>query len=84
MEEIQLNKICIDSKERNKGFGTILLNKFIQKAYEQNYKKIFLEVNENNIAALKMYQKAGFKYNRIRKKIYDNINNGIEMILHLA
>jgi [ribosomal protein S18]-alanine N-acetyltransferase len=83
-DEIQINKICIHPKKRNKGFGTTLISKFIKKAIEQKSNTIYLEVKETNYAAFKLYQNAGFQKNRIRYKIYDDIENGIEMILNLS
>ena len=58
---------------RNCGKGDFLLKKLIQKVN----KNITLEVRKDNIYAIKLYEKNGFKQVAIRKNYY----NGIDGIL---
>ena len=72
-KEIYLYRFFIDKKFRNKGIGTIALNKFIEIAREQN-KDMSLEVSGENIAK-DLYERLGFKnhWTRMVLKINDNI-----------
>ena len=44
---------------------------------EKNITSITLEVNSNNLAAQKLYEKFGFKVVGLRKKYYNNIDDAI-------
>lgn len=72
-KEIYLYRFFIDEKYRNKGIGTIALNKIIDMAKEQD-KDMSLEVMGQNIAK-DLYERLGFKthWTRMVLKINDNI-----------
>ena len=72
-KELYLYRFFIDEKNRNKGIGTIALNKIIDMAREQN-KDMTLEVMGENIAR-DLYERLGFKthYRRMVLKINDDI-----------
>ena len=69
VDEIQLNQIVVNEKYRRKRIATELIN-YIIKLYKRNYKKILLEVNENNLPAIKLYESLYFKTTGRRKKYY--------------
>lgn len=46
---------------QNKGLGSILLKYTIFKIKKKGYKNITLQVDENNVIALKLYKKFGFE-----------------------
>ena len=71
--EINLYRFFIDEKYRNKGIGTIALNKIIEMAKEQN-KDMSLEVYGENDARV-LYERLGFKthYRRMVLKINEDI-----------
>ncbi len=71
--------IVVKKDKRNLGIGSKLLEEIIKKAIEINSKTITLEVNENNLPAIKLYEKYGFKQIGLRKKYYNNIDNAIIM-----
>jgi ribosomal protein S18 acetylase RimI-like enzyme len=52
-------------------------------AKQENRDNISLEVNENNVEAGMLYEKAGFEIVGIRKKYYNGIDNAIIMTLKL-
>lgn len=61
---------------QNHGIGTKLLNYVIDK-YQGKYENITLEVRKDNLKAINLYQKAGFKKQAVRKNYY----NGVDGIL---
>lgn len=56
-----LNNFCVDPKKRNKGIGTKLLLKVINKAKQNGKDHIILQVKNSNTKAIKLYKKHGFK-----------------------
>ncbi len=52
--------ICVLPSLQGKGFGKMLLNRFIAQAKNKGAMKLFLEVRAKNIAAQMLYMKAGF------------------------
>jgi len=69
-ERAEINQIEIESFHRNCGNGTKLMDYFINLVD----KDISLEVRENNIPAIKLYKKYGFKEVAIRKGYYNGID----------
>lgn len=76
-EDYYISKVVIAKEYRNKGFATILLNKFIEKINT----RITLEVRESNEIAINLYKKFNFNIVGIRRNMYQNPNeNGIVMV----
>ncbi len=73
--EAEIITLVVDSNFRNKNIGTRLLDKTLENLRLKKVKKIFLEVSEKNIAALKIYKKFGFIKYGIRKNYY--MHNGL-------
>ena len=69
-KEYHLNNIAIQKSYQNKGFGNKLLNFLIKKLKNKKIKKIFLEVQCDNISAIKLYESNNFKKVNIRKNYY--------------
>ena len=61
------------------------LKKEPQKRWAKENKKseIILEVNENNISAIKLYEKNGFKKYGLRTRYYNNTDNALIMNLKI-
>jgi len=78
--EIEIMNIVVKKNERNKGIGNLLLDKIIEIAQNNNYEKIFLEVNEKNNIAINMYKKHDFSNIGIRKKYYNYSDDAILMM----
>ena len=72
-ERLEINQFEINFIHRNCGKGNQLLKAFL----EENNKDITLEVRENNLPAIHLYEKYGFEKKAIRPGYY----NGIDGIL---
>ena len=72
-DRVEINQIEINSIHRNCGYGSKLLEYLVNTVN----KNITLEVNKDNIYAIKLYKKYNFKEVAIRKGYY----NGIDGIL---
>lgn len=79
LDEADIMNIVTKKDKRNQGFAKFLLNELITIAEEQNCKTITLEVNENNLPAIKLYKDFEFKEVGKRKNYYKNGNTAILM-----
>ncbi len=68
-EEGEIIQICVIDKFRGMGFAKKLFDEFVK---IENPKKIFLEVNKNNVSAISLYKKLGFTQIATRKNYYEN------------
>lgn len=75
---IEIANFNVLEEYQNKGIGTKLLEYLIDKY--KNVDNITLEVKEDNLKAIHMYKKMGFKKVSIRKGYYDGVD-GILMEL---
>ena len=79
LDEANLMNIVTKKIYRHQGLGSILLEKLITLAKENNCTSITLEVNENNLPAINLYNKYSFKEVGKRKKYYQNGDSAILM-----
>lgn len=73
--------IAVKKDFRSKGVGSLLLKSLIDLYNSLNLVSLNLEVNENNIHAINLYKKYGFKEISIRKNYY--LNNESAIIMQL-
>jgi ribosomal-protein-alanine N-acetyltransferase len=69
-ERAEINQFEIKKEFRNQGKGNLLLQEFLKRIN----KSITLEVREDNIPAIKVYEKNGFERKAIRKGYYEGID----------
>tara|TARA_R110002073_G_scaffold18299_2_gene67885 strand:+ start:2294 stop:2755 length:462 start_codon:yes stop_codon:yes gene_type:complete len=69
-DEAHILTIGIAANWQKKGWGSKLLQHFIQLAKQQNKKTILLDVRESNLGATNLYKQTGFKQIAIRKDYY--------------
>ena len=79
VDDTEITNIVTKKTERKKGIGTLLLDKLIEMTKKENWDKISLEVNENNIEAKNLYIKNGFEIVGRRKRYYNGIDDAIIM-----
>lgn len=83
VDQLEITNIVVRKIYRKQGIGNELLDSLINIAKENNKDEIILEVNTKNLAAIKLYEKNGFKNIGIRKKYYNNIDDASIMSLSL-
>lgn len=81
-DEADIMNIVTKKTYRNVGIGSSLLERLIVISKNLKLSSITLEVNEENISAIHMYKKFGFKSLGIRKNYYKD-KNGIIMTKNL-
>lgn len=83
LDEANIMDIVTKKDKRNQGFAKIILNKLINLSKEKNCASITLEVRENNLPAIHLYESFNFKEVGRRKKYYKNGDTAILMTLML-
>ena len=78
-ERIELDYIIVDDNYRQRGIASKLIEYLINYASNNSISNITLEVNENNISAINLYQKYRFEVASRREKYYKD-NDAILMI----
>lgn len=79
IDEAHIMNIAVKKEYRKNGFGTKLLEFLIVKAKEKNKICITLEVRDDNIPAILLYEKFNFEKIGIRKKYYNSENDAVIM-----
>ncbi len=72
--EAELLTIAVHPDARNAGAGGRLMDDFLCKAATMGARDIFLEVAENNTAAIALYRRSGFEDVAKRKEYFKQIN----------
>lgn len=84
VEELaHLLKILIVSDHRNKGLASQMLAASHQNLKILGFKRVFLEVEDHNSAALRLYDHLGYKKIHFKKKFYSNGADAHIMEKHL-
>ena len=78
-EEMEIMNIVTKLDKRNQGFASNMLSYILRYAHEHEIEKINLEVNENNLPAIKLYKTYGFQTVGKRNKYYKDGGNAILM-----
>ena len=84
LDEANIMDIVTRKDKRNQGFARFVLNELINISKEQNCTSITLEVNENNLPAIHLYELFDFKEVGRRKHYYKNGDTAILMTLKLT
>ncbi len=69
-EEAEILTVAIDRRQRRKGFGAALLQAAIDDLLQSPARALFLEVDESNVAARRLYRRFGFRETGTRKDYY--------------
>lgn len=69
-EECELLTIAVDRRWRGKGVGQALLRAALEDMQTSPARAMFLEVDEGNVAAIRLYRRFGFSQVGIRRGYY--------------
>ena len=78
-EEMEIMNIVTKVDKRNQGFASNMLSYILRYAHNHEMEKINLEVNENNLPAIKLYKTYGFQVVGKRNAYYKDGGNAILM-----
>ena len=70
LDEGSICNVAVEPEFRRSGVATALIEEVERRAINSGIKKLFLEVNEHNTGAIKLYDKCGFTELFRRKNYY--------------
>ncbi|WP_198043275.1 ribosomal protein S18-alanine N-acetyltransferase [Ketobacter nezhaii] len=68
--ECHILNICVSPRRQNQGLGQKLLEYVLAASVDHGAEKALLEVRPSNVAAVALYQRAGFEQVGVRKDYY--------------
>ena len=71
LDETTIEDITVNSAQRRKGIGRILLDATFDNARATDQEYVFLEVRESNSSAIQLYRSSGFELIGERKNYYE-------------
>jgi ribosomal-protein-alanine N-acetyltransferase len=74
-----LASIAVDKQYRRKGIGSLLLASFEEKVLALGSRCVELEVSEDNIDAIRFYEKHGYKFVKTLSRYYPDGKNALFM-----
>jgi ribosomal-protein-alanine N-acetyltransferase len=77
-DEAEILTLCVAPRARHKGAGQLLLATAIETAKKKSARRMFLEVATDNVIALSLYEKAGFKMLGIRRGYYQHNGKSVD------
>ncbi len=81
--DAELTNFAVIGNALKQGFGAFTLTESLKELAAQGVKKVTLEVNVNNLPAVKLYEKFLFKTVSLRKKFYNNSQDAALMSVTL-
>ena len=73
-DRIELDYIYVNEISRNNGIASNLVAFLIKQMEDNKYQNISLEVSKENIPAINLYKKYGFKEVAVRKQYYNGVD----------
>lgn len=83
-DSADITNLAVDPNWQGRGYGETMLRYLLNYASKKDIETVHLEVNVNNVAALQLYQKMGFKIVRTRKAYYSDGSDAFDMILQIG
>ena len=85
LDEAHIVSLGIRPEFRGQGMGRALLNDLLRVCQLERIQNVTLQVRVSNQAALKLYQRAGFRMVGVRKHYYsDNLEDALTMHLEVS
>lgn len=74
--EAQVTRVAVSKSKHGLGYGNLLSQALVDKAWEIGAEAVTLEVRETNMVAQKAYEKCGFASSGIRPGYYEDTHEG--------
>lgn len=82
-ESIEILNVAVDLPYRGRGFAKKMLQHITREGVQRGAKQLILDVRKSNLAAVHLYQGAGFAITQYRKAFYSNGEDAYHMTLAL-
>ncbi len=83
LEDCQILTLAVDLSYRGLGLARQMVRYAASEAMKEKFPKMQLEVRKSNLAAIQLYQSAGFSITQIRKAFYSDGEDAYQMSLPL-
>ena len=80
VDEAHVINVAVAPQERRQGIGRALVAFLLDHAKANGILKLLLEVRASNVAAIGLYEKAGFTKFNVREKYYGDGEDAVEMV----
>ncbi len=80
-EELNILKLAVIPRFRSLSIGQKLVETIVKLKNEKGYKSLFLEVDDKNEKAIRLYKRCGFEVVSTRKRYYQNGDDCLVMFL---
>jgi ribosomal protein S18 acetylase RimI-like enzyme len=70
VNDLYVSNVCVDKESRGKGIGKFLLKNILDYAKREKCNRIIIDVSIDNIVAVGLYKKFGFKLNYKKKSFF--------------
>lgn len=84
VDEMHIVNLAVRPAVRRKGYAKKLLATILREGVERGCKVSYLEVRTTNLAAIKLYEGAGFSIIRKRARYYEDGSDAYEMGVEIA
>ena len=71
LDEAEITNVAVEEEYRGKGMGHLLVTELVKRCSKKGINHILLEVRSSNQPAIRLYQKAGFAAESVRKNFYE-------------
>lgn len=83
LDECNIGNIVVDKDKRGRGYATILMDILLNNLKNRGIRKVFLEVESDNVPAIALYEKTGFVRYGQRRGYYGQGRDAVLMSLDL-
>lgn len=83
LDECNIGNIVVDKDFRGRGYATVIMDILLNNLKDRGIKKVFLEVESDNVPAISLYEKHGFTRYNLRRDYYGQGRDAILMSLDL-
>lgn len=80
----RIYSLAVDADHRGKGVGAKLLDAMVSALAERGVRRVYLEVEEANAAAVRLYERTGFRRAGVLENYYGDGKTGIHMMREIA
>lgn len=81
VDEGHVINVAVAPEHRQKGIGRALVDHLVAHAKDNGIVKLLLEVRASNVAAIRLYEAAGFTRFNVRERYYGDGEDAVEMTL---
>ena len=82
-QQARILMLAVYSSHRRHGFGSALMNAFLNECGMRGVKSVELEVRKSNVEAIGFYNRYGFETTSVLPRFYTDGEDGYKMMRHL-